>query len=53
MSWDSPAEIYKVKLWGRNLTDSQYASALGSQPNGDFAVFAPPRTYGATVSRNF
>jgi iron complex outermembrane receptor protein len=53
ISWNSSDEIYKVRLWGKNLTDAQYTTALGSQPNGDFAVFAPPRTYGVAVSRNF
>jgi iron complex outermembrane receptor protein len=53
ISWNSSDQIYEVRLWGRNLTDTQYVTALGSQPNGDFAVFAPPRTYGVTVSRVF
>jgi iron complex outermembrane receptor protein len=53
IAWTSTDELYKVRLWGRNLNDAQYTTALGSQPNGDFALFAPPRTYGITVSRNF
>jgi iron complex outermembrane receptor protein len=53
VSWNSSDHIYMVRLWGRNLTDAEYTSSLGSQPNGDFAVFAPPRTYGVTISRNF
>ena len=53
VAWNSPDKIYTVKGWGRNLTNSDYVSALGSQPNGDFAVFNPPRTYGLTISRNF
>jgi len=53
MSWDSADHLYKVRFWGKNLTNAEYTSSLGSQPNGDFAVFNPPRTYGVTVSRNF
>jgi iron complex outermembrane receptor protein len=53
VAWESLSKLYDVRLWGRNMTNSEYASALGSQPNGDFAVFEPPRTYGVTVSRNF
>jgi iron complex outermembrane recepter protein len=53
VSWNPPDKIYKVRLWGKNLTNAEYTTALASAPNGDFAVFAPPRTYGVTVSRNF
>jgi iron complex outermembrane receptor protein len=53
VAWASVDEIYEVRLWGKNLTDADYVSALGSQVNGDFAVFNPPRTYGVTVSRKF
>jgi iron complex outermembrane receptor protein len=52
-AWDSPDKIYTVRGWGRNLTNAEYVSSIGSQPNGDFAAFEPPRTYGITVSRNF
>jgi len=53
VSWNSSDQLYKVRFWGKNLTNAEYTSALGSQPNGDFAVFNPPRTYGVTASRNF
>jgi iron complex outermembrane receptor protein len=53
VAWDSPNKIYIVRGWGRNLTNAEYVSSIGSQPNGDFAVFESPRTYGVTVSRNF
>jgi iron complex outermembrane receptor protein len=51
--WNSSDQLYKVRFWGKNLTNAEYTSSLGSQPNGDFAVFNPPRTYGVTISRNF
>jgi iron complex outermembrane receptor protein len=53
IAWSSPQQLWKIRAWGRNLTDKAYTTALGSQPNGDFAVFAPPRTYGVTIQRNF
>jgi iron complex outermembrane recepter protein len=52
-AWNSPGKLYTVRVWGKNLTNAEYTSSLGSQPNGDFGVFFPPRTYGVTVSMNF
>ena len=52
-AWTSRDGLYLVRLWGKNLTNAEYTTSLGSQPNGDFAVFAPPRTYGVSVSRKF
>lgn len=52
-TWDSPDELYSVQLWAKNLTDEAYTTARYSQGNGDYAVYAPPRTYGVTVKRNF
>jgi len=53
LSWSAADQLWTVRLWGRNLTNEQYETSVGSQPNGDFAVFAPPRTYGITVSRSY
>ena len=41
------------KLWGKNLTDKLYAAFLASETNGDEVQWAPPRTYGFTVTRKF
>lgn len=43
--------LWDFRVWGKNLTNSQYTSELASQANGDYATFAPPRTYGVTVER--
>jgi iron complex outermembrane receptor protein len=47
---------WNVSVWGRNLTDDEYASQTAS-PNplwGTEAYFlAPPRTYGATLRYDF
>jgi iron complex outermembrane receptor protein len=42
-----------LKLWGKNLTDKLYAAFLASETNGDEVQWAPPRTYGFTVTRKF
>jgi iron complex outermembrane recepter protein len=52
-SWTSPSTVNKVTLWGKNLRNTQYTTALASQGNGDYAVYAPPRTFGITFTRRF
>jgi iron complex outermembrane receptor protein len=42
-----------VKFWGKNLTNKLYAAFIASQTNGDFAEWAPPRTYGVTIAKKF
>jgi len=42
-----------LKVWGKNLTNKLYAAFIASQTNGDFAEWAPPRTYGVTISKKF
>jgi iron complex outermembrane receptor protein len=53
VSWSSANELNKVTLWGNNLSNSQYTVALASQDTGDFAIYAPPRTYGIKYQRKF
>jgi iron complex outermembrane recepter protein len=52
-SWSSTDKSYSVSLWGKNLTNKDYATSLVSQSNGDYADFAAPRTYGVTLSKKF
>jgi iron complex outermembrane receptor protein len=42
-----------LSVWGKNLTDSRYAVALGARGAGDFIQYADPRTFGATASIKF
>ena len=42
-----------LSVWGKNLTNIDYLTALASAPNGDFASYAPPRTYGVTWTKRF
>jgi iron complex outermembrane recepter protein len=46
-------EAWVVRLWGRNLFDEEYVILTGSQGSGDFATYAPPRTYGVTFEKPF
>jgi iron complex outermembrane receptor protein len=52
-TWDSPNGDYSVQLWAKNLANEVYTQGQYSQGNGDYAIYAPPRTYGATVKMNF
>ena len=42
-----------LQLWAKNMLDDTYAVYLASQTNGDFVQYAPPRTYGFTITRRF
>ena len=53
VSWTSPSTLDKVTVWGKNLRNMQYLTGLASQSNGDYAQYAPPRTYGITIARKF
>ena len=53
MAFTTLNSLWDFKLWGKNLVNKQYTSELASQENGDYATFAPPRTYGGTIVRRF
>ena len=52
-SWTSDDEAWKVSVFGRNITDEQYASAIYAQENGDGVQYAAPLTYGVSIQRTF
>jgi iron complex outermembrane receptor protein len=52
VSWSSRDGVYGIRLWGKNLANSQYVVALASQSNGDFAQYAPPRTFGIVFTQS-
>jgi iron complex outermembrane receptor protein len=53
LSVGTAADGLVFKLWGKNLTDKLYAAFLASETNGDEVQWAPPRTYGFTVTKKF
>jgi iron complex outermembrane receptor protein len=53
IEWALPDDRTKIVLWGNNLTQAVYTVALASQDSGDFAIYAPPRTYGFKIEQRF
>jgi iron complex outermembrane receptor protein len=54
--YDASAELialnadWKVSIWGKNLSDAEVPTHIIVASNTGFARFAPPRTYGATLT---
>ncbi len=54
--FDASAELialnadWKLSLWGKNLTNEEYPTHIIVSANTGFARFAPPRTFGATLT---
>lgn len=46
----APSEQWDVSIWGKNLTDEEYAVHLPNFGVGTWYIFGPPRTYGVTVN---
>jgi iron complex outermembrane receptor protein len=44
---------YSLTLWGKNLTDVIYATAVNPAPTAISAAYAAPRTYGITLGAKF
>lgn len=44
---------FRVRLWGKNLTDKKYFNQVSQIAFGDQGVPAPPRTYGVGVEAKF
>lgn len=43
----------RVRVFGRNLTDSRYYTTLTEQSLGDLGALSPPRTYGVGIDFKF
>lgn len=52
VSWDSSDRHLGLRLWARNLTKQRYYTTASSSL-GDAVSYAPPRTYGFTLSSHF
>lgn len=48
-----PMENYGIELWGRNLTDSEYAVQKLTSGTGVISNLGAPRTYGVKMKVNF
>ena len=51
ISWTNAQESLRLRVFGNNLTDTEYAIYANSGQFGDLAAMAPPRTWG--VGFNF
>ena len=52
-TWTPVNDRYSIRLWGKNLQNTAYTTANYAQSNGDYAAYAPPRTFGVTLSTKF
>lgn len=54
LAYRTDNEKFEVRLWVKNLTDKEYpVHSNNSTFGGATRIFAAPRTFGATVSREF
>jgi iron complex outermembrane recepter protein len=53
VSLATPDDRLRVRFWGKNLTNKLYSTFIASESNGDNVQWAPPRTYGVTVTKKF
>ena len=54
LGWDSADGRFRVQVWGKNLTNKVWVSAL--TPTAQFFIqrfYGPPRTFGATLGAKF
>jgi iron complex outermembrane recepter protein len=51
--WNAPREAWGVRLWGRNITGTEYCAYGAARTLVDSCSPAPPRTYGVTFSMRY
>jgi len=44
---------FGVKVWGRNLTNKDYAQRMLTNALADFIIYGEPRMYGVTLTQDF
>jgi iron complex outermembrane recepter protein len=47
-TWSSLDDRYSLKLWGKNLGNTHYATFLAESAEGAFNIAGAPRTFGLT-----
>ena len=53
LAWNDPSSRVKVALYGRNLSNTVYATSLTEATPGEVVARGFPRTYGVTVGYKF
>ncbi len=52
--WDPENAPYSVKVWAKNMTDTEiYSRTAVSAPFGEYYALSPPRTYGVSFNYRF
>ena len=49
----SPSDQLRLSIWGRNLTDTKYATSRSESSARDAVAWAQPVTYGVSASYSF
>jgi iron complex outermembrane recepter protein len=53
LTWTAPAQIWDVRVWGKNLSSRRYYSYATDQQFGDDASPAAPLTFGITFGYHY
>lgn len=53
LGWTSANERLSLRVWGKNLTNSEVYTQFSTAPQGRGASYQPPRTYGITLGSKF
>jgi len=53
IGWTSPQGMYKLLLWGKNLTDERYIAHSYRIGPGSIGVWSDPLTVGVTATLEF
>jgi iron complex outermembrane receptor protein len=53
VDWNAPKNGWSVRLWGSNLTGTQYCAYATGQTLLNSCAPAPPRTYGVTLGAHY
>ena len=51
--WSSPGGHYQVELWGRNITDKQYANTVIPGSKIPQVIVGAPRTFGVQLNYTY
>jgi iron complex outermembrane recepter protein len=53
LQWTSNDERWDIRLWGKNITSTEYRAFTQTNANGDTYSPGPPATYGVTLGMHF
>lgn len=53
LSWKDTDSRWGARLWAKNLFDEKYLGSALELSTGDVVIYAPPRTFGLSVSLDF